>query len=320
MTAEVVLHLSTPDLTRYRGKQSAGLFALIHDRLRAQGARVRLVKRQNQQIDGSTLKSDRQLHIVETGWCYGRGWLSAATAYFPGFWHLSEEGVLADSPAKYETFEADLIERSQARPFAKALRAQFSGQRVTRYHQERLERQVLPKGAIGVFLQGPAVYRREQAFVPAPQMLRVVARHAGGRPVVVKAHPLSQDFGRAAIAKVRSEGFDLIETEANVHDILAACAVTVSVNSAVAFEGFLHRVPAILFGRSDFHSLTETVLDDSEYPQALSRALAREWDYSKMLYWYFDRHTLWTEAPDFDARLLAVLAKAGFGAERLGLL
>ena len=42
-------------------------------------------------------------------------------------------------------------------------------------------------------------------------------------------------------------------SDANVHDILKACRATVSINSSVALEGFLHRKPAVLFGLADFH-------------------------------------------------------------------
>lgn len=319
MTAEVILHLANPDLAPYRAKPGRALYPMLQDVLLARGARVRIVARRNAQMAGGSVTPDGNLHIVETGWCYGRGWMSAATAYLEGFWHLGEEGVLANSPARHESFDPGQVAPDAAQDFAATLRARFSDVRQSRYRQHRLAHQDVPQGAIAVFLQGPTTYRREQAFVSAAQMLRIVAEQAGGRPVVVKAHPLTPEFGRAAIAKVRDKGFDLIETEANVHDILSRAAVTVSVNSAVAFEGFLHGVPAILFGRSDFHSLTETVLETADYPAALARALTRAWDFPGMLYWYFDRHTLWAEGPDFEPRLLARLADAGFDAARLGL-
>ena len=42
-------------------------------------------------------------------------------------------------------------------------------------------------------------------------------------------------------------------------------------------------------------------------------------DYAKALYWYFGLNCLWLEASDFEARLLGILAEAGFDADRLGL-
>lgn len=319
MTAEVILHLANTDLAAYRAKPGRALYPMVHDLLQARGASVRIVARRNAQMTGKSLKPDGNLHIVETGWCYGAGWMSAATAYLEGFWHLGEEGVLANSPARHDSFDPDLCDAEAAKDFVGVLRSRFSNARHSRYRQHRLAEEAVPEGAIAVFLQGPTIYRREQAFVSAAQMLRIVAEHAGGRPVVVKSHPLTPEFGDAAIAKVRAKGFDLIETKANVHDILQHAVVSVSVNSAVAFEGFLHNVPAILFGRSDFHSLTETVLEPVDYPAALTRALTRPWDFARMLHWYFDRHTLWAEGPAFETRLLNLFARAGFDADRLGI-
>lgn len=319
MTAEVVFHLATPDLAPYRDHQGRNFYPKVHDLLQARGASVRLEQRQDQQMEGRVLPPDGHLHIVETGWCSGPGWMSAATAYLAGFWHLSDVGVLANSPAQFDRFDASKVPLAAAQAFAADLRARFSDRRQSRYRQHRRAPETLPAGAIAVFLQGPGVYRRKQAHVSALAMLSVVANHAQGRPVVVKAHPLAQAFCAKTIAKARAAGCNLIETEANVHDILSRAAVSVSVNSAAAIEGFLHGVPAVLFGQSDFGTLVETVGRAEDYPQALTRALGGQGDYDRMLYWYFDRHALWTESPKFEARLLATLANAGFDARVLGM-
>ena len=319
MTADVILHLAKPDLAGYRGKESAGIYPAIWDVLHPRGARLRIAERSAEHMQGRPLEGDGNLHIVETGFCSGPGWFCAATAYLPGFWHLSDRGVLADSPAREATFDPVQVPWKLAKQFDRDLRNRFVSTRVSRYRQEKLPTEILPEGALAVFLQGPAVYRRHQAFVSAKEMLRAIAQSADGRDVVVKAHPLAKPLGQEVIAAVRAEGFDLIETHANVHDILASCAATLSVNSAVALEGFLHRKPAILFGRSDFHHLAETVVRLSDLPSTLDRALSRDWDFAKMLYWYFSAHSLQVAAPTFPERLLQLFGKAGFGPDRLGL-
>lgn len=117
---------------------------------------------------------------------------------------------------------------------------------------------------------------------------------------------------------MRAAGFNLIESAANVHDILARAAVTVSVNSAAALEGFLHGTPAILFGQADFQQFCETVLHPDDFPAALHKALTTKRDYAAALYWYFGQQCLHLDAPDFEARLWATFAAAGFDAARLG--
>lgn len=130
---------------------------------------------------------------------------------------------------------------------------------------------------------------------------------------------MKPELGAEIIAAVQAKGFAPITTDANVHDILAACVATVSINSATAMEGFLHGKPAVLFGRSDFHALVETVRQPGEFSAALAQALADPPDYAKALHWYFGQHCLDIAADSFDARLLAIFAEAGFDAARLGL-
>jgi len=151
------------------------------------------------------------------------------------------------------------------------------------------------------------------------QMITAAARAAGDRPVLVKAHPLKPEPGLRALAAVAAEGVAVLATEANVHDVLAAAAVTVSINSAAAIEGMLHGKPAVLCGRADFAALAETANTPDEVAPALTRALNHPRDHDAGLYWYFSRHTLDIDSPGFAARLMDHLAAHGFPPERLGL-
>ena len=104
-----------------------------------------------------------------------------------------------------------------------------------------------------------------------------------------------------------------------VHDLLAACAVTVSINSAAAIEGFLHGKPAILFGRSDFAGQVETVRRAQDFPAALHSALNQPRDYAPWLRWYLTEICIDITAPYAAARIMAAFDEAGFDAARLGL-
>jgi hypothetical protein len=170
-----------------------------------------------------------------------------------------------------------------------------------------------------VLLQGKTPYRMGQCDVPQHEIILAACRAAAGREVVVKRHPQSISEGAWTIAKAADAGAAFQLFEGNIHDLLAACSVTVSINSAAAMEGFLHRKPAILFGQSDFESLVTRVHQPADFPQALHQALTTERRYAKMIHWYFTRHTLEVASPDFEARVLDAFAKVGFGRDRLGL-
>lgn len=316
MPARVIFHLPEEYFDRYHKAKHLALYPAIEAAITRRGGQIALARRPGK-LPPAGLKPD-DLHIVESGQVRGPGYLNAALAYLPGFWHLDAQGVLADSSLKDRRFEPAEVDGAAAQAFFDTLRRDFALARRSRYGQMNAET-ALPAGAIAVFLQGPLPQRRGQAHLPYAEMLRCVALGAGGRPVLAKAHPLQKELGRAVIAEVQAEGLAVIETEANVHDLLAAACVSVSVNSAAAIEGFLHGTPAVLFGRSDYGQMVETVTDPADFPAALARALTTPRDYPRWFQWYFGQNCLNLDAPDFEARLLACFAAAGFDADRLGL-
>ena len=211
------------------------------------------------------------------------------------------------------------MDQTEAQVFFRRLRRRFVTLRLTRYNPTSARAADLPEGAIAVFLQGKTPCRSGQCQVDMHEIILAACKGAGPRPVVVKPHPLSLPDCALAISRAAELGARFQLFDGNIHDLLATCAVTVSANSAAAIEGFLHRKPAILFGRSDFPSLVEQARDEADFPRALEAALARHWPFGKMLHWYYSRHALELAAPDFEERAFVAFARVGFPKERLGL-
>jgi hypothetical protein len=316
VTARVVLHMPDRFIAGFAKGKPPLLYGRIVQTLAARGATADFAP--DLPSDQARKLQDGNLHVLENGRVQAEGWLNSATAYLEGFFHVDPQGVQAASSIAARPYNPAQIDAAEAVDFMQMLTKRFTDARHSRYKQRR-EVSVLPKGAIAVFLQGPAPIRQGQAYCSFEDMLRTVALNAQGRPVLVKPHPLKPELGAELIAKVQAEGHALTPTEANVHDILAACALTVSINSATALEGFLHQKPAVIFGRSDFHALVETATSAQDFPRAMAAALNTPRDDARALCWYFKRNCLDIHAEDFDARLLAIFAKAGFDAARLGL-
>lgn len=316
---EIVFHINLPDLSDWRDQTRLSFFARLATICEAHDLKVQIVNRAAELTKRQIAAPDGKLHIVEDGQVTGEGWLNAALAYLLGFWHLDPLGVLAESSAKSETYAPSSVSQDEAQVFFRGLRQRFVQARLSRYNPPRARDASLPQGSVAVFLQGELPFRAGQCDLRMHEIILAACKGAGARPVIVKPHPLSPKGCAFAIAKAADEGavFDLFD--GNIHDLLASCAVTVSANSAAAIEGFLHRKPAILFGRSDFESLVTRVHQPADFPQALHHALTTERRYAKMIHWYFTRHTLEVAAPDFEARVLDVFAKVGFGRARLGL-
>ncbi|MES2433056.1 MAG: hypothetical protein V4586_04435 [Pseudomonadota bacterium] len=314
MTARVVLHIPPRMIAAMGGVKPPLLYGRIRGCLAARGVGVALVE----DFDGAGYRADGDLHIVENGRGQRPGVLNAATAYLEGFFHVDPVGIQAASRIGLVPYDPHAVDVVAAEAYLAALQWRFVSPRHSRYKQPSAISD-LPQGALAVFLQGPAPQRNGQAYCSFAAMLEAVCAGAGGRPVLVKPHPLKPELGAEIIAAVTAKGFAPIVTEANVHDILAVCCATVSINSATALEGLLHGKPAVLFGRSDFHSLVETVQKPAQFEAGLARALTQPPDYARALYWYFGQHCLDIQADSFDARLLAIFAEAGFDAARLGL-
>ena len=310
--ARIVLHLPDSYLETFRTRKHL-LYNRIEDVVGPKGGTVEVRGRPT-----GRPAADSDLHIVDNGRFQRQGYLNSCTAYFEGFWHLDPVGVLAESRTGARIYDPAQIDTVAADRFFAQIHARFAATRRSRYRQARAVVAV-PQDAIAVFLQGPSPMKLGHAHCSVEDMLRAVAQAAGGRAVVVKPHPLQQAMGQTQIAEAQAQGHDLTETNANVHDILARASVTVSINSAAALEGFQHGKPAILFGKSDFHHHVQTVRHPDDFASALQAALASKTDYAKALYWYFGLNCLWLEASDFEARLLGILAEAGFDADRLGL-
>lgn len=316
---EIVLHINLADLSTWRTRERLGLFRQIADLCDAHDLPFSVVHRAASLTKACVAQPDGRLHIVEDGRVCGEGWLNAALAYLLGFWHLDPHGILALSAARTHRFNPREVPDALSAAFFTTLRQRFVKPRHSRYHQPRDRDKTLPEGAIAVFLQGKKPFADGQCSLAMHEMILAVTRGAGGRPVVVKPHPLSVTDCAYAIARAADQGAVFDVFDGNIHDLLATCAVTVSANSAAAMEGFLHRKPAILFGDSDFESLVTRVHRPEDFATALDSALAAKWRFRKMLFWYFSRHTLDLTAPDFHDRLFATFDRAGFSRKRLGL-
>lgn len=293
------------------------LYGAIRDLVEARGGRVILAPPTVERDDQRRPLQDGNLHIVNNGHLRAEGYLNAATAYLDGCWHLDPRGVQAASSIGLRKFAPGRIDPAAAAAHLAGLRARFVVPRRSRYGQ-MTARTVLEPGGIAVLLQGPEPYLRRQAFLDADAMIRAAVAGCGGRPVWVKPHPLKLDEGDALIARLQAEGLAIRVVQANVHDLVAAAVVSVSVNSAVAIEGMLHGTPAILFGRSDFHAAVETVARAEAFSGALARAMARPRDYAAFLFWYFGQ-CLWLDDAALPGRILEIFAAAGFPPDRLGL-
>jgi hypothetical protein len=318
--ARVILHIDPQYHDRLVQTKRLAMFGKIHEIISARGGEVLLAPRPKSRLSSQDAQGDGDVHVVESSSARGVGWLNSSIAYLTGYWHLDGVGILsgAEMAARGDMLPPAPPEAAKAAAFFSQLCARLKDKRRTR-HQQPETTAPLPEGCIAVFLQGRAPERHGQHFFIGPEIIEAAARGARGRAVLVKPHPLFLEEGAQLVADAQAQGLAVHLAQAHVHDLLAACAVTVSINSAAAVEGFLHGKPTILCGRGDFAALGETLIDPDDFAQTLERALTTPRDYAGWLCWYLTEHAIAIDAPNAEARILARFARAGFDEDRLGL-
>ncbi len=244
--------------------------------------------------------------------------LNLAPAYLAGFYYADPKGIYHESSITAKTFRPEAVDAKYARPFADQLRLKWVVGRKSRHPQPEAQTS-FGQGHIAIFLQDWSDPVERARYMTADQMVKTVVKGAGGRPVIVKPHPRNsaRETDRIRTWLTRNHP-DVVITDANIHDILAGASATVSISSSVALEGMLHRVPAILFGRSDLHHCAETVKTPADWPRALQNALAHDWPYDAFLLWFLRRQNLDAGRPLID-RVLDRMVAQGADLAALGI-
>ena len=243
--------------------------------------------------------------------------LTLGVAYLDRFQYLDPDGIFFESSISRARFRAEAVPLPQAQRFTEDLRALYVSPRRSRHVQPEAVARFAP-GHIAVFLQDLSDPVLRARHMTAAQMVETVLAHRDKRPVVVKPHPRNAGPETMAIlARLRGEA-GVTVTDANLHDILAGAAVSVSISSSVGLEGMLQAVPAVFFGASDLHHNAVTVRTPEAWPDALQQALATDWPHAQFLLWFLRRRNLDARRPFMD-RVLERVAAVGGDLAALGL-
>ncbi|MBL8563660.1 MAG: hypothetical protein JNN06_15420 [Gemmobacter sp.] len=243
--------------------------------------------------------------------------LTLGVAYLDRFQYLDPEGIFFESATARAPFHPATIPLEPAQRFLADLRAAYVTPRRSRHFQpEAVTR--FAGGHIAVFLQDLSDPVLRARHMTAEQMLAAVLAHREGRAVVIKPHPRNPGPETGALLAGLRGLPGVTVTEANLHDILAGAAVSVSLSSSVGLEGMLHGVPAVFFGATDLHHNAVTVRAPQDWPQALAQALATDWPHAQFLLWFLRRRNIDARRP-FMARVLERMAAAGGDLAALGL-
>lgn len=293
-------------------------YTRLIDGWKARGGKVRLALH-DRATAPATVEATPGFHILDHGRLRHPRALNAGVAYVYPFWHLDPWGIRAFSSIGAKAFDAASIPPGPARAFADRLRARLVAGRKSRYAQPP-ERVALPQGSIAVFLQDES-HRdlTETCHLTMDQMLAALTERDDPRPILIKPHPLDTDATRLrALRRLARHDLRVQVVAANIHDLIAAADVVVTINSATGLEAMMQGKPVILCGRADFHHAAITVRSAAELDAALTAAPPGQ-AYDPYLYWYFRQMCLSAQSPTLVEDVLARIAAQGFDAAAFAL-
>lgn len=235
----------------------------------------------------------RHIHVLmEDHPAYGPRVFHAVPGYLRGWWFFDEVATRNNSSIRFHSFDPRSIKDAFATRFTDKLRAQFAGRNFSKFGQRERGEEAIPAGCLAFFAQGFNVPPHQVHHAGVLDLARATIAARGARPVVIKPHPKNSLEEVEALAALHDPGAGVHVTDASIHDILDACACVVTVTSAVAFEGFLHRKPAVVVGQVDYPQNVITLTNPAKLPEAITAALSRDWPHDRFVTWYLRQHCL----------------------------
>ncbi len=294
------------------------LWGPLRDGLAALGLRVEARVHRRETVPAQ-IAADGGFHLIDHGGQPHPRALILGSAYIAPWHYCDPRGIRAISTIGDLAFDPETVPEARAAAFQAELYSNLVTRRRSRYFQpeERLE---VPSGCVAVFLQTEA-HRgvAETCHLRLRPMIKALLARDDPRPIVVKPHPRDTDIDTFdwLARKARRDG-RLRIIPANIHDILAACAVVVTINSAVGIEAMVHGKPVVLCGHADFHHACVTVRQADEMDAAIAHAQAADWPHARYLSWFYQDHCLDPRRPDLAQAVLARIAATGYDLRHLG--
>lgn len=313
----VVFHLHGSILRDKARLQS--FYGKIGDGLAARGAQVQYLRYDRAAVPAQA-EADHGFHIVDYGRLRHPRVLNAGVGYLRDWYYLDPWGMRAFSSVAQMRFDATAIDSGRARRFRDDLHQHLVLPRQSRQSQPS-EVVAVPQGCIAVFLQ-TETHRDmgELCYMTLRHMIKALLERDDPRPIVVKPHPKDDDPATQNWLRGKARKDNRLRiVAANVHDILAACDVVVTINSAVGIEAMLHRKPVVLCGHADFLHCAVTLRGPAGMEDAIARAQATDWPYDAYLYWFFAVNGVNGTAPDLVETVIARIAATGFDLATVGL-
>jgi hypothetical protein len=258
-------------------------------------------------------------HFIHQGRVRAPHILNTSLAYVSPFWYVDPDGIMSFSSLAKKPFDPNSLPPERVMQFFDRMVGQIIENGSSKYGQP--DRGVaLGTDAIAVFLQGPSEPVSAAQYMTEMEMMQAVIAHKGTRRVIVKHHPRNPDPKMVKWLDNQAKKDKSIQVvDAHVHDMLRACAFSVSVCSGVSFESILFQKPTVVFGQTDFHHCAQTVRHVDQVEAAFEQVLNRDFPYKEFILWIWGRHCVNIRRANFLDKVVQRMGARGFDISTLGM-
>jgi hypothetical protein len=233
-----------------------------------------------------------------------RNSVSFRRAYYYPFWHIERTNERWYWDVAKARFDPNEIDETKARKFFHTWRKRLYGP---------LLGQVENGGFIYVPLQGRLLEQRSFQTCSPLQMVEHVIDQNPGAKIVVTLHPKEEysEKERRQLDLLMRKHSQLSVQLGGMETLLPRCSYVVTMNSSVAFAGYLLKKPAVLFGKIDFHHIAANV-EALGVSGAFDLVRSMQPPYPQYVWWFLQHMSINAGRADAEAKIRARLSEFGW--------
>lgn len=301
MPKKIILHLPK-GLKKSVDADKHNFFKILRQTLESVGYKTET--REQKKHSGMIAKFGKNHHIFHIDGAVGPRAVNVRQAHFYPFWSLENAGTRREPRIAGKIFDPAAIN---------ALDAQEFFNKTCVRNIPNTPSPMAKDDFILVPLQGRLLTQRKWQYTDCKQMIDTILEQDPSRKILIKPHPReSYSADEQAFIDTLTQSPRISIAKAGTHSLLTHCAYVVTQNSALAFQGFLFQKPAILFAKSDFHHICQSIKTPDQAADAFAKTVNERPAFEKYIYWYLQLNCINAGRADVGAAILDMLRECGW--------
>lgn len=230
--------------------------------------------------------------------------LNMRTCGFSPFWRIERSNARWEWRIAREKFDPKTVDPKAAKAFTDRWR---------RWRFQSEPQDAHRGNFVYVPLQGKLEAHRSFQTMSPFEMIDHVIEAEPDRRIVITTHPNEEytDAEREKLATLALKHERVLLGHGRMSPLLIGCDYIVAQNSSVAFAGFFHHKPALLFAKIDFHHIAVNV-DEVGTKAGFEAVRAAAPAYDQYLHWFLKDTAINAGNDEAGDRIVAMLHAEGW--------